>query len=182
MREGGSVSGGITPLLGGLLDDLMPTLKDTELRVLLIVLRETLGRHPVKEADWLSHRQLRARTGRASEAVSSAVDRLVRRGLIAVSDRTGRMTPTPADRRRCRGRLYYRPGMALTSLFSPKDGAAPALPQDDKPKTTKDKENKGHFRKPDLEGNAPLLTAEEQARVEAAKAKVRERLSMLITR
>ncbi len=48
------------------------------------------------------------RTGRASGAIAHAVDALVRRGLIDVLDGDDRPLPTPAERRRCLGRLYYR--------------------------------------------------------------------------
>ena len=48
------------------------------------------------------------RTGRASGAVARAVDALVRRGLIDVLDGAERPLMTPAERRRCLGRLYYR--------------------------------------------------------------------------
>ena len=64
-----------------ILDRWMPKLKDTELRVLLLVARQTIGRSG-KEVDWLAHSQLRKRTGRASEAVSAAVDSLIQKGLL----------------------------------------------------------------------------------------------------
>jgi len=103
-----------------LVDDLMPYLKDTELRVLLVVLRQTWGwkadrtktdnTGPTKRRDWLSHRQLCRRTGRGSEAVSGAVASLTALGLIVVEDASGTPLSTPEERRRCLGRLYFRPG------------------------------------------------------------------------
>jgi hypothetical protein len=48
------------------------------------------------------------RTGRSSEALSRAVDALVRRGLIEVRDEEGELLETPGQRRRCGGRLYFR--------------------------------------------------------------------------
>ncbi len=96
----------------------MPGLRDTELRVLLVVLRQTwgwqadrlsgVGRH--KRRDWLSHRQLCKRTGRGSEAVSGAVASLSASGLIIVEDAAGNLLRTPEERRRCLSRLYFRPG------------------------------------------------------------------------
>jgi len=106
--------GGMTPVPNGLLDRVMPTLRDTELRILLVVVRQTLGWQdgpdPAqrKEKDWLTQGQLMRRTGRASGAVSRAVDALVRAGLIDVLDRAGNLLKTPAERRRQLGRLYYR--------------------------------------------------------------------------
>ena len=101
-----------------LVDEVMPHLRDTELRVLLVVLRQTWGwqasplagdwRH--KRRDWISHRQLCRRTGRGSDAVSGAVASLTTAGLIVVEDAGGTSLATPEERRRCLGRLYFRPG------------------------------------------------------------------------
>jgi hypothetical protein len=108
------LSGGFVPVPNALFDEVLPTLRDTELRVLLIVVRQTLGwregRTRYKRRDWLSRSQLTRRTGRASEAVSAAVDALVRRGLIVVEDTAGNPLATPEARRRHIGRLYYRLG------------------------------------------------------------------------
>ena len=123
-----------------LVDEVMPRLKDTELRVLLVVLRQTWGwkadrsapdnppsrdKQPrdrqfsnkqfTKRRDWLSHRQLCRRTGRGGDAVSSAVASLTASGLIIVEDAAGCPLPTPEERRRCLGRLYFRPGDMWTS-------------------------------------------------------------------
>jgi len=101
-----------------LVDDIMPALKDTELRILLLVLRQTAGWRSdrlagvgtQKRRDWLSHRQLCRRTGRGSDAVSRAVASLTASGLIVVEDAGGTPLATPDKRRRCLGRLYFRPG------------------------------------------------------------------------
>ena len=128
-----------------LVDKVMPRLKDTELRVILVVLRQTWGwktdrmnagsqestsqqannkqvsdkqtphKQPAKQQatkrrDWLSHRQLCRRTGRGSDAVSAAVASLTASGLIIVEDASGKPLTTPEERRRCLGRLYFRPG------------------------------------------------------------------------
>lgn len=106
------------PLPVRLVDEVMPTLKDTELRVLLVILRATWGwranridgdgKH--KRRDWLSHSQLRRRTGRGSDAVSGAVASLTAAGLIVVEDAGGSPLATPEERRRILGRLYFRLG------------------------------------------------------------------------
>ena len=110
-----------------ILDRWMPKLKDTELRVLLLVARQTIGRSG-KEVDWLAHSQLRKRTGRASEAVSAAVDSLIQKGLLEVFTLTGERLPTPEARRFHRGILLYR----LSSMVDKADRAV------DKSKTTED--------------------------------------------
>lgn len=118
-----------------LVDTVMPHLKDTELRILLVVLRQTWGwkmnrtsvhkaeagqqartskqtttKQATKRRDWLSHHQLCRRTGRGSNAVSAAVASLTASGLIIVEDAGGKPLATPEERRRCLGRLYFRPG------------------------------------------------------------------------
>jgi hypothetical protein len=96
-----------------------------------VVLRQTLGRRnpdgTLKERDWLSHSQLKSRTGRAGEAVSSAVDSLVRRGLIEVRGEGGRLLADPAARRREHRRLYFAPGAAVRPMLrrSPGGGGKP---------------------------------------------------------
>ena len=108
------------PVPTQLVDTHMPRLKDTELRVLLVVLRQTWGwkadrteissGRQTKHRDWLSHSQLCRRTGRGSDAVSGAVASLTASGLIIVENAGGRPLPTPEERRRCLSRLYFRPG------------------------------------------------------------------------
>ena len=105
-----------------LLDRVMPALRDTELRVLLVVVRQTLGwqsgTNPArrKERDWLTQSQLMRRTGRASGAVSHAVDALVQAGLIIVTDRAGMPVKAPDERRRHLGHLYYQLGSGGESV------------------------------------------------------------------
>lgn len=114
-----------TPVPNALLDQVMPTLRDTELRVLLVVVRQTRGWQDGpnvsqrKERDWLTQSQLMGRTGRGSGAVAHAVEALVQVGLIEVQDRTGRPLNTPSERRRHLGRLYYRLGTASGPVSGP---------------------------------------------------------------
>lgn len=108
-------------------DEFLPSLKDSEARLLLVLLRETAGRG--KAADWLTHGQLKARTGRAGEAVSAAVDALVQRGLLTVRDSAGRPLASAAARRGAGdrgGKLWYslgrsgcRSGSEPTTLCRP---------------------------------------------------------------
>lgn len=143
-----SLAGGTTPVPTALLDRAMPQLRDTELRVLLVVVRQTLGwqvgKDPYlrKERDWLTQSQLMRRTGRASGAVARAVDALVRHGLIDVLDAAGRPLPTPAERRRQLGRLYYRLHTMETGVGF--DGKVPPRPKSEhaKPHTTRKTEYK----------------------------------------
>ncbi len=121
---------GTTALPNALFDALLPTLSDTELRVLLVVARSTLGwreGNGRKERDWLSHAQLCRRTGRSNTPVSSAIDSLVQRGLLLVQNEAGEPLTTPAQRRAARSRLFFRLGPAL---LAPPPTAETAGPKD----------------------------------------------------
>ena len=106
-----------TPFPNKLIDEVMPTLRDTEWRVLCVIVRSTLGwRMPDrsrKQSDRISHRQLMRRTGRQSEAVSRAIARLVCAGLITVIDAEGDVIGTPRARQRHRGRIFYEVSAAV---------------------------------------------------------------------
>jgi len=65
-----------------LFDKLMPTLKDTELRVLLASIRATSGWNRDGRTSILSYQQLMKRTGRRSEAIARALRHLQSVGLI----------------------------------------------------------------------------------------------------
>lgn len=67
------------------IDRLMPDLKDTEVRVLLVVLRSTVGWNRDQHSVILSYSMLAQRTGRSSEAISNALKGLERKGLIHIA-------------------------------------------------------------------------------------------------
>jgi hypothetical protein len=193
----GAEAAGVTPVPNTLIDHLLPDLKDTELRVLLVVLRQTVGRGG-KPADWLSHRQLKARTGRASEAIAAAVDALVRGGCLLVTDSAGLPLSTPAERRRYQGKLYYRPGRLVQT-------GMPSGQHHGKSKTTDRDRVDCRFRKAEdqagdkgrllprqygeaaasglLERNTPGATAMDdavrEARINQEKQRIRQRLACL---
>jgi hypothetical protein len=110
-----------TPFPNFLLDRWLPLLKDTEFRVLCIVVRQTLGWVGSKPGtrrcrDWLSQTQLMRRTGRSSEAVSGAIKRLVYMGLIEVSDISGNRLFRPASRQMYQGKMYFKLGPTATGV------------------------------------------------------------------
>jgi hypothetical protein len=65
-----------------LLDALLPTLKDTELRVILVLLRQTVGWNLDHRIVTISYRTLVHRTGRRSAAIAAALRSLQAKGLI----------------------------------------------------------------------------------------------------
>jgi len=109
---------GTVPVPNLLFDQLLPQLNDAELRLILIVLRSTLGWREgddfggwrQKRRDWLTNRQLVRRTGSSSASVSRAIQTLLDAGLIRVEAVDGTLLDTPHKRRRNLGRLYFAPG------------------------------------------------------------------------
>jgi len=88
-------------------DDVMPTLKDTELRVLLSVLRQTHVAGRERASAWITSGELRRRTGRASEAVSAAIGSLSSQGLLSVAGESGGRLVTASERHCAIGRRFY---------------------------------------------------------------------------
>lgn len=106
-----------TPVPNEIINGWMQRLKGSELKVLLLVVRKTLGwiadkkTGMRKEEDWLSYRQLSFYTGLSSEALSSAIDTLVGYKLIQIRDYKGNELDSKEKRRavgRRRLRLFYR--------------------------------------------------------------------------
>jgi DNA-binding transcriptional ArsR family regulator len=102
------------------IDAILPALTDAELRVLLVILRQTLGWRDAdnfdarKGRDWITQSQFQKRTGKSRDALSRAIKGLVEKRLIHVESRAGEPLETPQKRRRERDRIYYR--LDLTSL------------------------------------------------------------------
>src|SRR5690349_4119037 len=113
---------GVTPFPNDLLDKVMPALRDSEWRVLCVVVRATLGwRAPEggrRMRDWISHSELKRRTGRASAAVSHAIAGLVDRGLIVVEDIGGAPLVSPAARRLHGSDLFFKLSTGTVVTFS----------------------------------------------------------------
>ena len=95
-----------------ILDDLLPCLKDVELRVVLIVVRQTLGwvEDPEtgrrKERDWISRSQIMQKAGRGHASVSSAIETLVRTRIIEARDADGKLLSSGKER--SGNRIFYR--------------------------------------------------------------------------
>lgn len=129
--------GGGTFVPNCLLDELLPDLRDTELRVLLVVCRQTVGRADRdgrrRRSDWISQRQLMRRTGRASAAVSRAVDSLVRKGLLMAEGPDGAALATTAARRSAQGGVRYSLAPRALRLGTPAGGGPPAKSSESEP-------------------------------------------------
>jgi biotin operon repressor len=102
-----------TPVPNVIFDIHLKDLNLAELKVLFIVIRQTLGwvdRRAVfgrKESDWISGNQLREKTGSSKRAISSAIDVLVEQRLIEILDERGDILDQP-EKRQGKMKLYYR--------------------------------------------------------------------------
>lgn len=109
--DNGVYGHGTTQFPNLLLDRMMHRLRDTEWRLLCLIVRQTFGwqngNGQRKEHDWLSHAQLRRKTGRSSAAISRAIDRLVCLGLIVVTDSQDRLLASTLDRRSSRDHMHF---------------------------------------------------------------------------
>ena len=97
------------------IDQVMPTLSDSEWRILCVVIRQTLGwvdeesASGRKERDWITQSQFREKTGgKSRDSISLGIASLVKRGLIVVENREGKLLSTPKSRQTNRDRLYFR--------------------------------------------------------------------------
>ncbi|MBA3724872.1 MAG: hypothetical protein H0W86_00095 [Armatimonadetes bacterium] len=111
---------GWAPFPNVLIDLVMPTLTDTEWRLLTVIVRQTLGWQDAskrrKAVDWLSHKILRKKTGRRSSALSAAIASLDTKQLIVVYDRRGHVLSTPAMRRRAHDSMLIGLNPAIHSF------------------------------------------------------------------
>lgn len=107
-----------TPTPNWLYNGEMKKMSDTELRVVLLITRSTLGwiedriTGMRKQEDWISHTQLIERSGKSSRAISYAIQNCVKHGWIETRDKKGKILKTPEERRR--RRVYYRLGNIFT--------------------------------------------------------------------
>src|ERR1019366_2364117 len=102
-----------TPVPNVFFDVYLKELKQAELKVLLVVIRQTLGwadRRGMtgrKETDWISGSQLQQKTGSSKRAITTATDVLVKKYLIEILDVNGNILDNP-EKRQGKTKLFYR--------------------------------------------------------------------------
>ena len=102
-----------TPVPNAVFDEYVKSLSGAELKVFLIIIRQTLGWEDKKgifgrkEKDWISGSQLQLKTGCSRRAITSATDTLIKKNLIQVLDEKGSVLDS-AEKRQGKTRLYYR--------------------------------------------------------------------------
>lgn len=95
----------ITPVPNAVFDEFLPRLKLAELKILLVVIRQTLGwedkqnENGRKHQDWISSSQMRKKTGCSERAISTAIESLARKNIITVSDHWGHALDSPGMRK-----------------------------------------------------------------------------------
>lgn len=92
--------------------ELVPSLCEAELKLYLIILRQTLGWKDARSQkrkvyDWISSSQFQSKTGLSRRAIVTAIGSLSFRNLILIADDHGKVLHTPKDRKG-KSRLYYR--------------------------------------------------------------------------
>lgn len=117
-----------TPTPNELYNGEMRKMNDTQLRVVLIVTRATLGwvidkkTGMRKTEDWIAHTQLIRKSGRSSPAISRAINICVNRGWIETRDKDGNLLKTSSERGR--RKVFYRLGRIFMDKISAKESLA----------------------------------------------------------
>jgi|WetSurMetagenome_2_1015567.scaffolds.fasta_scaffold1039131_1 hypothetical protein len=102
-----------TPVPNAVFDKHLKELKLAELKVLLIIIRQTLGwedkrtKSERKELDWISNNQLALKTGSSKRAINDAIQVLTKKNLIDVLSQSGDLLDSP-DKRKGQQKLFYR--------------------------------------------------------------------------
>ncbi len=107
-----------TQIPNALFDQEMIKMKDTELRVVLIVARKTLGwlidieTGMRKRDDWISKSQLVKFSGRSNKSLASALTKCISQDWIEARDISGNLLDTATKRRAVGqgGKIFYRLG------------------------------------------------------------------------
>lgn len=129
-----------TPTPNELFNGEMAKMSDTELRVVLVVVRATLGWEEDKETkmrkqeDWISYYQLKQKTGRSYTALAKAIENCIRNGWIEIRDKNGNLLET--KNKRIGNKLFYRLGKVFLNKIE-----QPAKHQTPKEKTSQKSED-----------------------------------------
>ena len=104
----------------------MKRMNETELKVVLLVTRKTLGWFdPVTEArktqDYISQAQFIEFTGQSNRAIATAIQVCVEHGWIIARDRDGKLCDTSEKRRR--RKIWYQLGTIFTEKISSEESS-----------------------------------------------------------
>jgi len=95
-----------------LFDKYLARLSESQLKVLLVIIRQTLGwidkrTGKPKEWDWISISFFAKKTGLSNRAIGYAIHTLILKKLILVKDQYGRLAHTSKIRKRAK-KLFYK--------------------------------------------------------------------------
>jgi len=133
-----------TPTPNELYNGEMKKMSDTELRVVLLITRATLGweiDHKTgmrKTEDWISQKLLMEKSGRSNKAIATAIDNSIKKEWIEARDKNGKLLDTP--QKRSGNRVYYRLGKIFLDKISYEDSS-----QDTSEEITQDSQTCEHF-------------------------------------
>ncbi len=158
---------------------LMREMTDTDLRVVLCVVRATFGwiadreTGMRKEEDWISHWQLSKKTGRSGRALSTAIDQCIKKNWIEARDENGVILDTKAKRRG--QKIYYRIGKAIILTTSEKSSEVlvssekTANEDSSNEKSSRYKTN-SYTKEKLLQNTAPLSAGAERSKIKKGNA------------
>lgn len=113
------------PVPNAVFDTYLKELKIAELKVLLIIIRQTLGWKDLsteskrKEIDWLSNNFLALKTGCSKRAINDAIQSLVKNKIIDVLSKSGELLDT-SEKRKGQQKLFFRPANAIFAFVENK--------------------------------------------------------------
>ena len=120
-----------TPVPNIIFDKIVPLLTLSEIRVLLVIVRQTHGwidrkTNKRKTKDRISQSQFVMKSKLCKRAISKALQGLLTKGIIAITDEKGTLLLSPAERKGI-SKLYYsfNPAHSVTST-SARNVADPA--------------------------------------------------------
>ena len=107
-------------------DRYFPILTGAEITILIVIIRQTHGwvdqrTGKRKTRDWISHSQFMQKTGLSRRVISTVVQSLVSKRLIAVTDQYGNVI----EDRRGKYRVYYCPNVCSTKMANIKGKSYP---------------------------------------------------------
>jgi len=114
-----------TPVPNAMFDVHLRGLKLAEIKVLLIIIRQTFGwedkksKSERKEIDWISGSQLANKTGCSKRAINDAISILIKKNLIEVLSQEGYLLDAP-EKRRGQQKLFFRTTNAIFSVVESK--------------------------------------------------------------
>ena len=100
-----------TQFPNALVDTHLPNLTESEVKMILVILRQTNGwvdktTGGRKSRDWISHGQFMKKTGLCRRVISKSLQSLVEKDLIQITCRYGNLLHRPEDRKGVT-RMYY---------------------------------------------------------------------------